>query len=133
VAKGRERTPARLRLRDRRGRWLVLHASALAGPGTAPGDAVAVVIEAAKSAEVAPIIIEAFGLTGREREVLSALARGCSTAEIAGELFLSPHTVRDYVKTVFEKVGVSSRGELVARLFGEHYSDPLHRTMVDVQ
>jgi hypothetical protein len=33
------------------------------------------------------------------------------------------------VKTVFEKVGVSSRGELVARLFGEHYSDRLHETM----
>jgi hypothetical protein len=34
------------------------------------------------------------------------------------------------VKTVFEKVGVSSRNELVARLFGEHYSDPLHATMI---
>ncbi|HEX4867163.1 MAG TPA: LuxR C-terminal-related transcriptional regulator [Acidimicrobiales bacterium] len=43
-----------------------------------------------------------------------------STAETAAALFLSPHTVRDHVKTVFEKVGVSSRNELVARLFGEH-------------
>jgi DNA-binding CsgD family transcriptional regulator len=34
------------------------------------------------------------------------------------------------VKAIFEKVGVSSRGELVARLFGEHYSDRLHETMV---
>jgi hypothetical protein len=33
------------------------------------------------------------------------------------------------VKTVFEKVGVSSRNELVARLFSEHYADPLHATM----
>jgi DNA-binding CsgD family transcriptional regulator len=38
--------------------------------------------------------------------------------------------VRDYVKTVFEKLGVSSRGELVARLFAEHYADPLHASMV---
>jgi hypothetical protein len=37
--------------------------------------------------------------------------------------------VRDYVKAVFEKFAVSSRGELVARLFGEHYADPLHATM----
>lgn len=130
VAEGRERAPARLRLRDRRGRWLVLHASALSGPGSPDGGSVAIVIEAAKSAEIAPVIIEAYSLTVRERDVLGAIARGGSTAEIAAELFLSPHTVRDYVKTVFEKVGVSSRSELVARLYGEHYSDRLHETMV---
>jgi DNA-binding CsgD family transcriptional regulator len=135
VADGRERVPARLRLRDQRGRWLVLHASALSSPvgaGQAGGGTVAIVIEAAKSAEVAPIIIEAYSLTPRERDVLAAIARGESTAEIAAQLFLSPHTVRDYVKTVFEKVGVSSRNELVGRLFGEHYHDPLHTTMVQV-
>jgi DNA-binding CsgD family transcriptional regulator len=130
VADGRERVPARLRLRDQRGRWLVLHASALTAAGADGGSTVAIVIEAAKSAEVAPIIIEAYSLTARERDVLAAIARGESTAEIAAQLFLSPHTVRDYVKAVFEKVGVSSRNELVARLFGEHYSDPLHATMV---
>jgi DNA-binding CsgD family transcriptional regulator len=131
VAEGRERPPSRLRLRDQRGRWLVLHASALSGRDRA-GDEVALVIEAAKSAEIAPILIEAFSLTAREREVLSAITRGGTTAEIAAELYLSPHTVRDYVKAVFEKCGVSSRGELVARLFGEHYSQPLHATMVHV-
>jgi DNA-binding CsgD family transcriptional regulator len=132
VAEGRERGPARLRLRDRRGRWVVLHASALSGPGSPDGGSVALMIEAAKSAEIAPIIIEAYALTPRERDVLGAVARGGSTAEIAAELFLSPHTVRDYVKAVFEKFGVSSRGELVARLFGEHYSDRLHETMTEV-
>jgi hypothetical protein len=40
--------------------------------------------------------------------------------------------VRDYLKAVFEKLGVSSRGELVARLYGEHYADRLHETMVHV-
>jgi hypothetical protein len=33
--------------------------------------------------------------------------------------------VRDYVKAIFAKVGVSNRGELVAKLFAEHYA-PLH-------
>ena len=128
VADGRERGPARLRLRDDRGRWVVLHASVLTGAGTDDA-AVAVILEGAKSAEVAPIIIDAYGLTLREREVLGAIARGASTTEIAAQLFLSAHTVRDYVKTVFEKVGVSSRGELVARLFAEHYADGLHAEM----
>jgi DNA-binding CsgD family transcriptional regulator len=128
VAEGRERGPARLRVRDERGRWIVLHASALSGPGSERQ--VALMIEAAKSAEVAPLIIDAYSLTPREREVLGAIARGASTAEIAAQLFLSNHTVRDYVKTVFEKLGVSSRGELVARLFAEHYTDGLHARMV---
>ncbi len=124
VADGHERGPARLRLRGRNGRWLVLHASCLDGGfGTTT---VAVMIEPAKSAEIAPIIIEAYALTPRERDVVRAIARGLSTAEMAAELYLSTHTVRDYVKSVFDKVGVSSRGELVAKLFAEHYSDALH-------
>ena len=126
VGEGRERAPSRIRLRNRRGRWLVLHASPLTGPGTNEGGSVALVIEAAKSAEIAPIIIEAYSLTSRERDVLGAIARGSSTAEIAAELFLSPHTVRDHVKAIFEKVGVRSRGELVATVFADHYAQPGH-------
>jgi hypothetical protein len=33
---------------------------------------------------------------------------------------------------VFEKVGVSSRGELIAKLFAEHYSEAMHATAVHV-
>ena len=63
---------------------------------------------------------------------MRAIARGNSTPEIAAELFLSAHTVRDYIKAVFDKVGVSSRGELVAKLFAEHYADPFHETLVEI-
>ncbi len=130
VAAGHEDGDARLRFRDRTGRWLVLHASCLAGRGG--DDMVAVIVEPAKSADIAPIVIEAYGLSPRERDVVGAIARGSSTPEIAAELFLSSHTVRDYIKSVFEKVGVSSRGELVAKLFAEHYSDPFHADMVHI-
>jgi DNA-binding CsgD family transcriptional regulator len=129
VAAGRERGPARLRLRDGTGRWLVLHASCMSGTPSGDG-AVAVVVEPATSADIAPIVAEAYGLSRREREVVGGIARGQSTPELARQLFLSPHTVRDYVKTVFEKVGVSSRGELVAKLFAEHYADPMHDALV---
>ncbi len=130
VAAGVDEGPARLRLRDRNGRWLVFHASCLTG-GFADG-AVTVVVEPAKSTDVAPIIIEAYGLSPRERDVVRAIARGLPTPDIAAELFLSPHTVRYYIKSVFEKVGVSTRGELVAKLFADHYSDPMHATAVHV-
>lgn len=130
VAAGRDNREARLRLRDRSGRWLVLHASVL-DSASREGN-VAIVVEPAKSGDLAPIIIEAYGLTPRERDVVRAIARGSSTPEIAAELFLSSHTVRDYIKSVFEKVGVSSRAELVAKLFAEHYSDPFHETLVEL-
>jgi DNA-binding CsgD family transcriptional regulator len=130
VAAGRDPREARSRLRDRSGRWLVLHASVLGS--LADEGNVAIVVEPAKSADLAPIIIEVYGLTPRERDVVRAIARGSSTPEIAADLFLSAHTVRDYIKSVFDKIGVSSRGELVAKLFAEHYSDPFHETLVDV-
>ena len=83
-------------------------------------------IEPAHSDEIAPIIVEAYALTPREQQVTQLIARGATTAEIAASLYLSPHTVRDYVKTIFEKVRVSTRGELVAKIFAEHYARPLH-------
>jgi DNA-binding CsgD family transcriptional regulator len=128
VARGHDEGPARLRLRDRGGRWIVLHATAL--DETDAEGPIAVVVEPAKSAEIAPIIVEAYGLSPRERDIVRGVARGMSTPEIAAELFLSGHTVRDYIKSVFEKVGVSSRGELIAKLFAEHYVDALHSTLV---
>jgi DNA-binding CsgD family transcriptional regulator len=129
VAAGHEPGPARVRVRGRRGQWLVLHASCMSGDSSG---VVAVVVEPAKSGEIAPIIVEAYQLSPREREVVRCVARGLTSAEIAAELYLSPHTVRDYVKSVFEKVGVSSRGELVAKLYADHYADAVHASYVHV-
>ena len=85
----------------------------------------ALVIEPAAPAEIAPLVTQAYDLTLRERQITELIARGHGTGEIAARLHLSAHTVRDYVKAIFEKAGVSSRGELVATLFAEHYA-PLH-------
>lgn len=93
------------------GQWLVCHASCLRDAEGNLGD-IALVIEPAKAAEIAPIIVQAYDLTRREQEITQLIAKGAATAEIAGRLYLSAHTVRDYIKTIFEKVGVSSRGEL---------------------
>ena len=111
---------ARARVQARRGPWLVCHASCLdAAPGAS--GTIAVVIEPAKPAEIAPIIIDAYDLSDREQQITRLIARGAGTGDIARELHLSPHTVRDHVKAIFAKVEVSSRGELVAKLFAEYY------------
>jgi DNA-binding CsgD family transcriptional regulator len=123
-AEAGERGTSRARMRTSAGRWLVWHASCLRDPGGEIGDT-ALVIEPAKGSEIAPIIVRAYELTSREQEITQLISHGVGTAEIAERLFLSTHTVRDHVKAIFEKVGVSSRGELIATLFAEHYA-PLH-------
>ena len=90
-------------------------------------DAMPATFEPAKAADIAPLIVEAYELTQRELEVTRLIARGLGTSQVARELYLSPHTVRDHVKAVFEKVGVSSRGELVAKVFADHYAPIPHQ------
>ncbi len=53
-------------------------------------------------------------LTVREREVLSLLARGAGTREIAAALFISPLTARNHVHHILRKLDTSSRVEAVA-------------------
>jgi DNA-binding NarL/FixJ family response regulator len=110
------------RVRGTSGRWLRVTAVPMEG-----GDGrVAVMIEPARPADLTPILLESYGLTEREVEIVTLLARGLRTKDIAAELTLSSHTVRDHIKTIFDKTDVSSRGELVARLFSEHLLDGFH-------
>jgi DNA-binding NarL/FixJ family response regulator len=46
---------------------------------------------------------------------------GFSTEEISAALCVSLNTVQDHLKKIFDKVGVHSRRELVARVFTSHY------------
>jgi DNA-binding CsgD family transcriptional regulator len=105
---------ARARVRTEAGRWLVVRASLLADE---PGAQVAVMIEPARPHELAPLVADAYRLSEREREVTQLVARGLPTDAIAARLHLSAWTVQDHLKAIFEKVGVATRGELVARVF----------------
>jgi DNA-binding CsgD family transcriptional regulator len=110
----------RLRSRTRDGAWVTLHPQP-----TIRGDDVAVIIEPIRPAEIAELLSLAHGLTPREQQVVLLLARGRSTSDIAAELVVSRHTVRDHVKASLAKVGVNSRSELLAVLFDRHYVGPL--------
>jgi DNA-binding CsgD family transcriptional regulator len=50
-----------------------------------------------------------FGLTTREREILSLIAEGCTNAETATALWISPATVRKHLENAYAKLGVTTR------------------------
>ncbi len=55
-------------------------------------------------------------LTEREREVLGLVADGKTTKEIAGQLFITTGTVRNYISVILDKLKVSNRIEAITRL-----------------
>lgn len=109
----------RLRVRSRSGRWLVLHASYLSVESSTRS--IAVVIEPAKRSEVAPLILEAHGLTPTESAVVKLVLVGASTKEIAATLVISEHTVQDHFKSIFNKLGVGSRRELLVHILNDRH------------
>jgi two-component system response regulator DesR len=54
-------------------------------------------------------------LSEREREVIALIATGSTNREIAERLFLSPHTVKEYVSGIYRKLDVRNRAEAVKR------------------
>ena len=106
------------RVLSRSGRWIVLHGAALVSDGR---QRIAVIVEPAHPARIAPLLMVAYGLTEREQQVTRLVLQGDSTAEIAERLVVSPHTVQEHLKNIFEKTGVRSRRDLVGKVFLSHY------------
>jgi len=106
------------RVLSRSGTWIVLHGTSLVASGSRRA---AVIVEPAHPARITPLLMSAYGLTDREQEVTRLVLQGDSTAKIAERLVVSPHTVQEHLKKVFEKTSVRSRRELVGKVFFAHY------------
>ncbi len=63
-------------------------------------------------------------LSARERQVIEHVASGMSNREIANALELSPHTVKNYLFRIFDKLGVSSRTELLYLTMNNSQTQP---------
>lgn len=59
-----------------------------------------------------------WGISERQADVLGLMSEGKTNRQIAQELFLTEKTVKNHINQIFAKLGVSSRGEAIARWLG---------------
>lgn len=106
------------RVLSRSGAWVVLHGACLTSTGQRR---IAVIVEPAHPSRIYPLLMSAYGLTEREKEVTRLVLQGASTTQISNDLTVSAHTVQQHLKSIFDKTGVRSRRDLVGKVFFAHY------------
>ena len=67
------------------------------------------------------------GLTDREAEILALITQGKSNAEVAALTYLSPNTVKSYIRTIYRKINVASRTQAVLWGVRNGFSPDHHR------
>jgi DNA-binding NarL/FixJ family response regulator len=67
------------------------------------------------------------GLTDREAEILALITQGKSNAEVAALTYLSPNTIKSYIRTIYGKIGVGSRTQAVLWGVGHGFVPDHHR------
>jgi PAS domain S-box-containing protein len=99
-----------------------IHCHYAARTGEIAGRRLAVVvwIGAGSEEEAAPRV-QLGGLTAREREVLSLVALGHTSAQIAEQLIISTETVRTHVRNAMAKTGARTRAQLVAMALADRH------------
>jgi DNA-binding CsgD family transcriptional regulator len=106
------------RVRTTSGQWMILHGAPLVRDA---GRRVAVIVERGDPDRLAPLLMAAYELTDREKDVTRLVLHGANTSSIAATLSVSPQTVQQHLKSIFDKTSVQSRRELVGKVFFGHY------------
>jgi DNA-binding CsgD family transcriptional regulator len=97
------------------GGWVMIEAAPLEGTDA---DEIVVTLRSASASETFERLCRIYSLSPRERELVAALLAGLDTRAVSARLLISPHTVQDHLKSVFGKVGVHSRREVLATFNG---------------
>ncbi|WP_145968972.1 helix-turn-helix domain-containing protein [Streptomyces hyaluromycini] len=124
----------RSRVRTHSGHWVTLHATHMSAPGHGGGNGggtglgeetgaghTYVSVGLSQPGDLAAIVLDAYGLSARERQVAQRVLVGRSTTEIVDELAITEDTVQDHLKKIFRKADVHSRRELMEEVFFHHY------------
>jgi DNA-binding CsgD family transcriptional regulator len=101
--------------RTRSGRWVSLNACVMGD------DLLTIAIGPPELSELMAIVLDAYGLSPRHRQITEMVLRGRSTEEIMAALRLSKNTLAGYFTKIFERLGVRSRSELAGEIFFRHY------------
>jgi DNA-binding CsgD family transcriptional regulator/PAS domain-containing protein len=98
-----------------KGHMMACEVSAVPAPAYDGPNAVLVTLQPTESESDTRIQVfsSSHGLSPREQEVLRLLGRGLTTAAMADELGISPHTIRDHLKHLYRKTGTKGRNELL--------------------
>ncbi|MFE1644649.1 DNA-binding response regulator [Microbacterium sp. P01] len=67
------------------------------------------------------------GITDRESEILALITQGKSNSEVAQLTYLSPNTVKSYIRSVYRKIGASSRTQAVLYGIKNGFAPDTHR------
>ena len=67
------------------------------------------------------------GLSEREAEILALITQGKSNADVARLTYLSPNTVKSYIRTIYRKLGVGSRTQAVLWGVNHGFTPDHHR------
>ncbi|WP_090736117.1 LuxR C-terminal-related transcriptional regulator [Paenibacillus sp. Mc5Re-14] len=98
--------------------WVTIRATLLQGGREHMGEKqLAVWFEPAKATDMLPLMAEIYSWTERERQLVRLIVQGFSTKELASALHITAYTVQDHLKAIFLKTEVSSRRELVWKVY----------------
>jgi DNA-binding CsgD family transcriptional regulator len=118
VEAGVDQNPPSARVHLSDGFWVTLRAARI-GAGRPAGERdIAVTIEETSPPGRVALFARAFGLSPRERQLLSHLVGRTDTRELARRMFLSEHTVQDHLKSIFAKTSARNRRTLLSRALG---------------
>ena len=118
VEAGVDDHPPLARVHFSEGLWLTLRAARIGGSRPVAEQDIAVTIEPTAPSERMTLFARACGLTARETELMTHLAAGANTRQVADQMFLSEHTVQDHLKSIFDKTGTRTRPALLTRALG---------------
>lgn len=110
--------PATARVHLSQGFWVTLRAARLTRSEQAQRAVLAVTIEETSPVDRLEVFCRAFGLSVRETELMTLLATGIDTHDLARRMFLTENTIQDHLKSIFAKTSSRNRRTLLSRALG---------------